>query len=130
MTTKPKNLPDCLQQLAALMKKEDAARAKLKPISDEIEALRDYILEQYSATELDSVTAAGLRVQRVVATVPSLKDLDAFLAFATKKANWDLLAGSVNSRAWTARNQDGKPVPGVEPFNRVSLRVTRVGTKA
>lgn len=114
-----------LKLLSQLMAKEEKLKAQLAPISTQISELRDRLINEYTDAQLQSVTAAGLRVSRTTTMVPSLKDLDQFLAFATKKANWDLLSG-VDAKAWRLRMERGVTVPGIESFNRVGLRVNKV----
>ncbi len=118
-----------LRDLRKLMDARDTLAAKLKPVEDGIAALRDGLLNEFTEAQLSSTTAEGLRVSRTTTVVPTVVDATAFLAFATRKANWDLLAKSASSPAWRERLEAGKKVPGVEPFTRVSLRVDRVAGK-
>jgi hypothetical protein len=122
----PKSLPLCAKRLATLTLEAEAVEAQLKPLKEEETALRDYLLETFKKTELDGMKAHGLSFAIVTTRVPSITDWDKFLKFAFKNSNADLLNKSVNSPAWRERMNDGKPVPGVEPFDRVALRVGKV----
>lgn len=115
-----------LKALAKIMADLEVLDAKRKPLADKEAALREELLRDFSKNDLNGATAAGLRVSLTTAKVPSMEDRDAFLAFASKKANWDLLAGSVNSAAWRERLEAGKVVPGVTVFDRVGIRVNKV----
>ncbi len=117
-----------LAKLRTLMDKSDKLHAAAKPVDDAIAALREKLLKEFSKAEL-STTAAGLRVAVSTTPVPSIVDQMKFLAYATRKANWDLLQKTCASAAWRERMEAKKAVPGVESFNRVSLSVTRVGGK-
>lgn len=121
----PKDLGACLKLLAKLGREQDKLEAKLTPIEQEEIALREHILGTFKKSQLDGAKGSGVSLAIVKQTVPTVKDHDAFLAFAVKKANWDLLPRSVSSPAWRERLEAGKRVPGIEPFDRVSLRVTR-----
>jgi hypothetical protein len=115
-----------LAVLKKLMDQQDKLMVQLVPIKEKIEALRERLLKDFTAAELSSTTAAGLRVTRSTTPVPSLVDRIKFFAYASRKANWDLLQGSVAVAAWRERMDAGKAVPGVKPFNRVGLTVTRI----
>lgn len=121
----PKSLPLCAKRLATLRLETEALEAQLKPRTDEEAALRDYLLETFKKTELDGFKAHGFAFAITSTRVPTLADWAKFIAFAVRKENLDLLQKSVNSPAWRERMAAGKQVPGVEPFDRVTLRVTK-----
>ena len=123
---KPLPLSTRLAEMRKLMDEYDNLSAKLKPVSERLEKIREDILNEYTATELSSVTASGLRATRVVTPVPTIANQMKFFAYATKKANWDLLQKTCSTPAWRERMKAKKKVPGVDPFDRVSLSVTRI----
>jgi hypothetical protein len=129
MATAAQKIATQLKTLRALMDKEDELTARLKPIKDQIESLRDTLINEFTAAELSSTTASGLRVTRTQSTVPNLIDPLEFFKFASKKANWDLLTKKVATEAWRERLEAKKPVPGTEAFNRVGISVTRIKEK-
>lgn len=118
-----------LATLRKLMDQADALYAELKPIEDQIDALRETLINEFTAAELSSTTAAGLRVTRTQSMVPTIVDRLKFFAYAARKANWDLLKNGVSTEAWRERMEAKKVVPGVEPFNRVGISVTRLKVK-
>lgn len=121
-----KPLAEKLKALAKILAALEVLDAKRKPLAEKEAALREELLRDFSKNDLNGATAAGLRVTLTTAKVPSMEDKDAFLAFASKKANWDLLSGSVNSAAWRERLEAGKTVPGVTVFDRIGIRVNKV----
>lgn len=134
MTTKPRataaaKVAAQLKMLARLMDTADALSAKLKPVTEAIAALREKLINEFTAAELSSTTAAGLRVTRTKSSVPNIIDRALLDIYRTKKANWDLIPNSVPVEAWRERLEAGKPVPGTEAFNRVGISVTRVKGK-
>jgi hypothetical protein len=118
-----------LTQLRALMDKEDKLTAQLKPIAEQIKALREQLLQDFTDSELDSTTASGLRVTKQRSTVCNVTDNLVLNAFRSKKKNWDLIPNSVPLPAWRERNDSGVLVPGTEPFGRVAITVTRTDRK-
>jgi hypothetical protein len=129
MATAAQKIATQLKTLKKLMDQEDVLRAKLQPITDQIEQLREKLINDFTAAELSSTTAEGLRVTRTQSSVPTIVDPLKFFAYASRKANWDLLKKSVSTEAWRERLEAKKAVPGVEPFNRVGLSVTRIKGK-
>jgi hypothetical protein len=115
-----------LQRMRKLMDDVDKLSARITPMDAEIAEIRESILNDFTAQQLSSVTAAGLRVGRVVTPMPTVKDQLKFFKFATQKRNWDLLQKSANTPAWRERMKNKKVVPGVDTFDRVSLSVTRI----
>ncbi|MDE2100449.1 MAG: hypothetical protein KGL39_24570 [Patescibacteria group bacterium] len=122
----PKDLGECLKMLRKLMDHIDKLNAQLEVPSARNKELRDHLINFFKKDELNGVKGSGLSLAIVRSTHPQVVDLNKFLKFATKKEeNWDLLPGQVSSPAWRARFDDKIEVPGVEPFQRVTLRVTR-----
>jgi len=115
-----------LTRLRQLMDDEAKLQAKLAPITLGIAALREELLRDFTAAELGSSSAGGLRVTKKTSTVASVTDVLLLNAYRAKKRNWDLIPASVPLPAWRERNDARIIVPGTEAFGRVSLAVTRI----
>ena len=126
MATAAQKISSQLKKLRSLMDQEDSLQSKLKPVKDAIESLREKLINEFTAAELSSTTAEGLRVTRTQSSVPTIVDPLKFFAYASKKANWDFLNKKVSTEAWRERMEAKRVVPGVEAFNRVGLSVTRI----
>lgn len=126
MNTAAAKIAGQLKTLARLMDKADALTAKLKPVQEQIAALRETLINEFTAAELSSTTAAGLRVTRTKSSVPNIIDRALLDRYRARKANWDLIPNSVPVEAWRERLEAGKAVPGTEVFNRVGISVTRI----
>lgn len=122
----PKTIGGCLARIAEVQDQAEALALKIKPLAEEEAALRDHMIRTFKKDELSGVKGSGRSLSIFNVPVPVLKDWRKFFRFASKKGNDDLLNRSVNSEAWRARVDAGKSVPGVETFNRVGLRVTRI----
>jgi hypothetical protein len=121
----PKDLGACLRLLAKLKKAVDAGEVALKATKDEEAALRAHLLDTFKKTQLNGARGSGIAIAVTSTDVPQLDDFDKFMAYASKKANWDLLNRQVNSAAWRERLEAKKRVPGVSLFTRVGLRVSK-----
>lgn len=121
----PADLGHCIARLAELKAAIEAAAAKGRPAEDEWDALREHLLRTVAKSKLDGAKGSGLTLAIKKSTVPSLKDWKRFFKFASLKGNDDLLMRQVNTAAWRERNDKKRAVPGVEPFQRVSLSVQK-----
>ena len=122
----PATLPLCIKRYAALVEKLEELGAMFQPINKEVEALRAHMLDNFKKSELDGMKAYGQSLALIKTVVPTIANFGEFLKYAMKKGNEDLLQKSVNTPAWRERMNDGKQVPGVKPFDRVALRITKV----
>lgn len=119
----PKTIGECLKHLAKLRAQQLKLAAQLKPFVDEDAALREHLIETFTKEELKSARGSGIALSYYTTAVPVVEDPDKFMAFATKKKNWDLLSASCKSDAWRARLEAGKAVPGVTKYDRPTLSV-------
>lgn len=116
-----KGLLATLIELKVAKRGLDAKLAKLNSASNELE---EQILQRFTAEEISSVRVSGGLATRVVETVPNVCDWDVFYAFVKKHNAFELLQRRVTATAWRERVEAGKPVPGIESFNRVHLKLT------
>lgn len=122
----PSRLSNRIKELRRLMDQHDLLAAKLAPLAEAVAKAREKILNEFTDSEIGTTTAHGLRVTKSRHQSPRIADSSKFMAFATRKKNWDLLQKSCNTPAWRERLKDGVVVPGVDVFNSVSVSVTRV----
>lgn len=121
----PKKLGHCLEQLANIQHAVEKLQAELAPWVEREALMREHLLVSFNKAELNGARGHGLVCAISKSTVPNLKDWKKFLRYAMKPGNDDLLQRSVNTPAWRERSNAEKAVPGVEPFNRVVLRVSK-----
>jgi hypothetical protein len=75
----------------------------------------------------DSGGAVGKthKVEVIRGVKPVVKDWPAFFAYMAKFKAWDMVQRRVSEPALQARIDDGKTVPGWEPFNTVKVSLTK-----
>ena len=124
----PESFPDtiggCLAELAKVKALKEKAETKVQPLAERESALRNHLLSTFKKDDLNGAKGSGLAISIVTTKSPKVADWDAFLVYAKKKGNDDLLNRAVNSAAWRERTEAGKAVPGIEVFTNVSLRVS------
>jgi hypothetical protein len=111
---------DELARRYELRKQAERAMAALKKEED---AVREFLINSCALSDLNGARGKAASVAVVRTNVPVLKDWMAFFSFAKKKGNEDLLQREVSSPAWRERMSAGQQVPGVEKFERISLRL-------
>lgn len=102
----------------------DAAKAKLKPLEKRINDEEAALLEIMVETKTESVRGKLGRGTVLRQLVPTIEDSKKFEAYVIKHKAFDLYQRRLNTTAWRDRVEDGKPVPGIKGFQRVSLRVS------
>ena len=109
-------------EAAKLRARIAAAKAKIKPLEEQFNALEDEILHAMIATgtEQHRVKAGTYSVARN--TVPEVTDWTKVDAYILKHKALDLLHRRLTSTAWAARLEAGEHVPGVEPKTVVKLQ--------
>lgn len=114
-----------IADLSKIIDKLNGIRKLEKSISElktqkEIEIIRALEFEnaEGARTELGSV-----KLRRE--TVASVKDWVKFYSYIYKNKAFDLLQKRVGNAAYRARIDDGKKIPGVEPYLNISLAFTK-----
>lgn len=129
----PKTLGECIDlayNLRAirleLQKQYDEEIQKHKAREEEIE---QHILMSFDKSDIEGAkgSLATASVSRM--TVPAVKDWPAVFAWVSKQKAWDLLEKRMARVAYRDRLEAGEVIPGVEPFVKVSLSLTRVAGK-
>jgi hypothetical protein len=122
-------------KIGTLVDRYDVADLAVKLAEAELSAAKkkktiasDALMDGFKKQDLDGArgTKRGALLSLVKltnATITNRAKLDAYIK--RKNAN-DLMQSRINKQAWLDRMEaDGKPIPGVESFERVTLRITR-----
>lgn len=126
MSKFPATLGACIDELY----KKRAERLELEKQVDVLkEGENEYtahILDNFGKTELagakgDIATASIKRT-----TVYQLDNWDAFIAYVDKKEAWELLRKQPGATACKERFEAGEPIPGITPFIKIGLSLTKV----
>lgn len=129
----PKTLGECID-LAYKVRAERLV--KQKELEKELEVYRkkEEEIEQHILLSFDKADIEGAKgslatasIQRM--TVPSVKDWPVVYKWVSAHGAWDLLEKRMARVAYRDRLEAGEQIPGVEPFVKVSLSLTRVAGK-
>jgi hypothetical protein len=117
------------ESLWKAQQKVKIAKTKVDALKESADALEAELQHAMIAAKLESVASKHATCSLKRTEIATITDDRAFFAFASKKANWDLLYKRANNAACKARWEDDVVVPGVEKATRVDLSVTSRSVK-
>ena len=123
----PESLGECIDQLYSKRAQRLAAQKEVDMAKAEEALYEEHILDTFTKSDLNgakgNLATAGVKHS----TVYSISDWDEFLADVKKKKAWDCLQKRLSSLAVADRFNNGKPLAGVETFERVTLTLNKAG---
>ena len=123
----PKSMGACADLYYDLRQERLAADRAAAELKAEETRLANHIIDNLSK---DTTGAAGKHhrvqviVKRKLRVVP--EKWEDFFKYVSKNRAWDMLQKRISEDAVAARLDKGKAVPGVEPFNAVTVSLTKV----
>lgn len=122
----PKTVGSAVDALHRLKLKKDGAEVVVNKIKDDYNKLQDHIFSLLN--KQDSTGAKGNLAQVTVIhqVVPTLDEYPDLIKYIKKTGSFDLLQKRLSSTAIKLRWEDGKEVPGVGRFTKVSLRLIKI----
>lgn len=122
----PKHLGACADLLYQLR----ADRLKVQRQADEIEArekaLKEHIIATLPKSQASGVSGKEANVKVEKKQVAQVKDWKKFYAHLKRTGDFDLLGKSLKQEAVRERWDHRKKVPGVEPFDVITVSCTKV----
>jgi hypothetical protein len=126
----PKTPGECADALWLLRERRRKAEAVVTALRAEYDELQDHALDVLHDARTDIAAGKRGRVSKNVALVPTVKDWDQVYGWITKHKALDLFERRLSTTAWRERLEAKVVVPGIEPFQRVTLHLTGVKEKA
>lgn len=107
----------------AFQREADAKIEDMKRFEDEVE---ERILTSFDKAEIEGArgSKASASVSRLM--VPTVKNWPKVYAYIKANDAWDLLERRMARVAYRDRLEAGEAIPGTEPFEKVSLSLTRI----
>ena len=121
----PKTLGGCADRLYKLRDEKKVAQAKVDAIDEEFKAIKAHLIEKLPKNNAEGVTGRFANAQIKKKNIPQVQDWEKFYAFVRRTKDFSLLQRRVSEGAVKERWESGKKVPGVEPFNVLSISVTK-----
>jgi hypothetical protein len=124
----PKSLGECIDVLYSKRADRLHAQKTVDAMKAEEALYEEHILNTFTKSDLNgakgNLATAGIKHN----TVYNVADWDTFLADVRKKKAWDCLQKRLTTTAVAARFDNGKPLAGVEVFEKVSLTLNKAGS--
>ena len=122
-------------RIGTLVDRYDVADLNVKVVEAELSAAKkkreicaDALIDGFAKEELKGATGTkrGAKLSLVTLTSPTIVDRAKLDAYIRRRKATDLLQGRVHKQSRLDRmEKDGKPIPGVESYERISLRISR-----
>jgi hypothetical protein len=122
----PPKLGACADRLYQLREKRLTMQKDTDAVEAEEKALKEHIIQTLPKSEAGGIAGKVARVSVVTKSVPRAEDWEKVHAYIKKTGSFDLLQRRLSDSAVQERWDAGKKVPGVEPFNVVTLSVNKV----
>ncbi len=122
-------------RIGTLVDRYDDADLAVKRAEAELSATKkkrlmaeDALVNGFKKEDLKGATGTkgGASLSIVTLTNPTIKDRKKLDAYIRKHNANDLMQSRVHKQSWLDHmDHDGKPIPGVESYSRISLRIKR-----
>jgi hypothetical protein len=108
-----------------LREKKRALEAQVKELDGQYADLESQLMEDMASQGTDKLSGTKASVSITTTVAAQVEDWDSFLAYVYKMKYGHLLQRRVSDPAYRELLEQGKKVPGVQPFskNRLNLRV-------
>lgn len=114
-----------IDQLGALRDQRLAKQKEVDELKKREAELEERILQRFTADELAGVKTDAYAASRSTRVIPTVSDWDTFWRHVLETGDSSLIQRRVGQKAVQERWEDGREVPGVEPFTQVSLSLRR-----
>lgn len=122
----PKTLALCADELYKTRELRLAAQKGVDELSAKESQLKEHLINNLPKSDASGVAGKLARVTIVTKVIAQVKDWDKFYAFVKKTNSFDLMQRRLTDTAVKERWDNGKEIPGVEPFNAVTVSLNKV----
>ena len=125
----PKTIGACIDLAYKLREERQEIAKQAEEVSKKENELKDYVLNTFKKDDIEGakgkLATAGINRR----TVAQVKDWPKLYKYIVKHGAFELLQRRVNDGAYRERLEANEVVPGVEPFQVVTLSLTKKGSK-
>ena len=115
-----------IDQIWAAREEKRRLESQVKEVETTIAALQEQIMERLEAEGLDKASGSKATVSISANTVANVEDWDSFWSYIIKNKYTHLLQRRVSDPAYRELLEQGKRVPGVQPFVKRTLNVRSI----
>lgn len=122
----PKKIGTAIDMLYTKKQERLAAKKVLEALQAEETMLKDFIIETLPKSETQGAQGKLARATITKTAVPTVEDWKKFHAYIKKHGRFDLLQRRVATGAITDMLDEGKKLPGIKTFNKLSVSLNKV----
>ena len=126
MDMKTPTIGSLIDKLHAVREKRRKLVEQDKPLAKEEEELKELVLATLAANDTDKASSKKATASISYVTVANVKDWDAFYAFVKKTGYFHLFQRRVTDTACRELWEQGKQIPGLQPFTKRKLNIRTV----
>lgn len=124
----PSTIGGCVDNLYEARAKRLDLQKQVDQMAEVERQYENHILDTFDKSELKGVKGnlATASIKRT--TVYQISDWDTFANYVAETKQFDLLRKQPGSRACAERFDAGDSIPGIEPFAKISLSLTKASS--
>lgn len=121
----PKTLGGCADRLFDLRAERQELQKQIEKIKKQEGEIKERLREELSTADAEGVHGKRARVALYTERVGKVHDWEKFYTHIERTGAFELLQRRLANTAIRERWDDGKKVPGVEPFDVVKFSITK-----
>ena len=121
----PKTLGACADKLFELREKYHRLEREAGNLRAHSNAIQEHLIEELPKDSAEGIVGKRARATVTMKRFPTVADWGKFYKYISKNKAFELLQRRVSEAAVKERWEAGKQVPGVEPFNKAVISVTK-----
>lgn len=129
MKTFPQTLGACIDMLyktrGERLKKGKEMEKTLQKYKDEENRIEKHIIDTFEKDKIEGARGKLATASITKLTVANITDWETFCRWAAKTKSWDMFKRSINNKAYRARLDAKKKVPGTEKYVDVGLSLNK-----
>ena len=122
----PKKLGTCVDRLYTLREERKTLQGKIDAIKEKETEIKEHLIANLDKQDAQGVAGKKAKASITKQTVATPKDWDKFYQYLHKTKSYALMQRRLNDKACRELWEDGKTIPGVEPFNVLKVNVRKV----
>ena len=123
----PKALGECIDKLYELRAIRLAGQKEVDRVKAEEELWSEHIINNFNKADLKGAKGNVATAAIKTSTVYNIADWGLYTKWVHENGAYDCLQKRLSSTAVAARFDNGEEIPGVEPFAKISLSLTKAG---
>lgn len=122
----PKTLGACADALYKLKEQKTDLNRQITAIEEQEKLVKEHLIQNLPKDDARGVMGKLSKASIVTKVIPTANDWDAFYKYVLKKKDFSLMQRRLSEGAIRERWEAGEKLPGVEPFNVVTVSVTKL----